>query len=544
MIFDEVNLPQARGGILAHNLQTGGRVIRKGALVDQDVMAALAAAGFERITIARLEPGDVPEGEAARRLGAALCSAYVSCSDDVHGRVNLLATVPGLLKINVPAIERLNFIDEAITIATLADLSNVAAGDMLATIKIIPFAVAGETLRLAEAIIAQSPDLLVIKPYRPLRAALILSTLPQLKDAAIEHTIEATRGRIESRSGSLLAPQIVPHETKALAAAITQALQDGAELVLVSGASAVTDRLDVAPAAIVAAGGVVTRFGMPVDPGNLICFGQIGAVQAIILPGCARSEKLNGIDWVLDRIFAGEPTDDAAIARMGVGGLLKEFPARPVPRAATSRGTGRAPRAKPRVAAIVLAAGLSRRMAPDNKLLLRLHDGRTMIEATIDHVLASHARPVFVVTGHDDAAVKSVIGKRRVSFVHADDYAQGMAASLRAGLAALPDDIGAALICLGDMPLVEPAILNRIIAAYDPDEGRSIAIPVHHGTRGNPRLWDRRYFPDMMSLQGDEGAKQILHTHMDQVVDVEISTPEVLQDLDDPAAIKAQGLFS
>ena len=148
-----------------------------------------------------------------------------------------------------------------------------------------------------------------------------------------------------------------------LTEAITALLSAGADLVLISGASAVTDRQDIAPAAIVAAGGEITHFGMPVDPGNLICFGRIGDRPVIILPGCARSPALNGIDWVLDRIFAGEILDSREIARMGVGGLLKEIEARPAPREAKKApGAGAAPRTLPRIAALVLAAGRSTRM--------------------------------------------------------------------------------------------------------------------------------------------------------------------------------------
>jgi molybdenum cofactor cytidylyltransferase len=252
-----------------------------------------------------------------------------------------------------------------------------------------------------------------------------------------------------------------PHETPPLKAAILSLLSGGAELILISGASAVTDRQDVAPRAIEAAGGTITHFGMPVDPGNLICFGRIGPLHAIVLPGCARSPKPNGIDWVLDLLFAGEPVEKADIARMGQGGLLKEFEARPAPRLRDKEtGFGAAPKAKPQIAAIVLAAGLSRRMG-SNKLLARLPNGKAMLAQTVEHTLASAAHPVLVVTGHQEADIRDTLAGLPVRFIHAENFATGMAESFRTGIAALSANIGAALIILGDMPLVTPATLDR-----------------------------------------------------------------------------------
>ena len=299
--------------------------------------------------------------------------------------------------------------------------------------------------------------------------------------------------------------------------------------------SAVTDRLDVAPQAIVAAGGEITHFGMPVDPGNLICFGVIESRPAIVLPGCARSPALNGIDWVLDRLFAGEPVGPSEVAAMGVGGLLKEIDTRPVPRnSREAAGFGKSPKARPRIAALVLAAGLSRRMGAANKLLAVMPDGRTMIAQTVDHVLASAAQPVFVVTGHQDGLIREALSNRPVRFIHAPDFHTGMAASLQAGVAALAGDIGAVMICLGDMPLVTRETFDRILSAHDAGEGRDIIIPTFDGQRGNPVLWGRRFFPELLNLSGDAGARQILHNHMEFVSECPVNTDSVLRDFDTP----------
>jgi len=514
------------GAILAHSLKSTDRVVPKGAVLDTDLIAALRRAGHETVTIARLEPGDVPEAEAARRLGAHFACAGLRVAAPVHGRVNVFAGQAGLFRLDAAAIDALNALDEAIALGTLPDAVPVADGDMLATLKIIPFAIAGAVMERAEALLARG-GLMRIEPFRPLRVGLVLSRLPQLKDAAIRNTIEATRRRVMARGGILLDPIETPHQTDPIRTAIADLLAAGAELVLIAGASAVTDRADVAPAAIVAAGGRIDRFGMPVDPGNLLCFGTIGAVPAIVLPGCARSPAQNGIDFVLDRVFAGEALDDAMIAGMGVGGLLKDFAPRPAPRVPRP-----ARPAAPRIAIVILAAGRSSRAAPDNKLLVRLPDGRALVAATVDHALAARADLVVVVTGHEADAVRDMLAGRSVRFVHADAFATGMAASLKAGIAALPDDVAAAIICLGDMPLVDAATLDRLIEAYDPDEERAIVVPTHHGRRGNPILWDRRFFGEIASLDGDAGARRILAQHVEQTAEVEMPDDSVLRDFD------------
>jgi molybdenum cofactor cytidylyltransferase len=252
-------------------------------------------------------------------------------------------------------------------------------------------------------------------------------------------------------------------------------------------------------------------------------------VPALVLPGCARSPSLNGIDLVLARLFAGEPAGRAEIARMGVGGLLKDFAPRPAPRAGDAKAHG--------VAAVILAAGLSRRMGPRNKLLLEDGAGLPMVARVADAVLASRAQPVSVVVGHQAGDVRRALAGRDVRFVEAADYAQGLSASLRAGLAAVPDDAAAVLVCLGDMPLVSAVQIDRLVEAYGPEEGRLIVVPTHRGKRGNPVLWDRRFFPEMAALSGDTGARGLLLRHADCVAEVDVGTESILVDFDTPEAL-------
>jgi molybdenum cofactor cytidylyltransferase len=528
MIFATFPLAEAEGTVLAHSHRLPDRVLKKGTVLDEAAIAALRAAGRTEIIAARLAPGDVPENEAADRMARAFDGPLLSRRRAVTGRVNLHADSPGLLRIDAAAIDRINLTDEAFTIATLPDFTQVVAGEMVATIKVIPFAVPGAALDAIERL-ARGTQAIALHKFARRTVGLVLSELPGLKQSVVEGTIEATDARIAHLGGTLLPPRRCPHDEAAIAAELHALIAEGADLLLVAGASATVDRRDVGPAGVVRAGGEITHFGMPVDPGNLICLGHIGALPALVLPGCARSPKANGIDQVLQRLFAGLPLGPAEIMRLGVGGLLKDTAARPLPRA---RAVAKEAPQPATIAAVVLAAGQSTRMAPYNKLLMADRSGKPMIARVVDNVLSSPARPVIVVTGHRAEDIRAAIGGRPVTFVHAERFADGLSASLKAGIAAVPAACRGAIVCLGDMPLVTGRMLDRLIAAHDPVEGRAIVVPIHQGQTGNPILWDRGYFPEILALAGDAGARSLLRRHMEQVAEIDMGDDAVLRDFD------------
>jgi molybdenum cofactor cytidylyltransferase len=193
------------------------------------------------------------------------------------------------------------------------------------------------------------------------------------------------------------------------------------------------------------------------------------------------------------------------------------------------------------VAAIILAAGRSTRMGARNKLLICDGSGCTMIGRVVEAVLASQASEALLVTGHqaDDvaqAARDASNGSPRLRIIRALDFAQGLSASLRAGIQAL-SHASATLVCLGDMPLVTPAMLDRLIAAYDPQAGNTIIVPVYQGRRGNPVLWDRRFFSAIVDLSGDQGARSLLVQHAEHVTELDCHDDAVLRDFDTPDAL-------
>lgn len=328
MKFGPIDVATARDAILAHAVKTRGLRFKKGHVLAAEDVAALRDAGLQSIVAARLEAGDVPEDIAAARLAAALCGARVRAQAPFTGRCNLVADVAGLVALDPGAIDAVNDVDEALTVATLPPWQPVTAGEMIATIKIIPFSVP-QTLLDAGVAAARAP--IAVRPYRALRVAVCSTLLPALKPATIEKTLQALDARLRPAGSTIVADSRVPHETPALGAALRRLPPN--DLVIVFGASAITDRRDVIPAAVEAAGGHVDQLGMPVDPGNLLLLGRFTtngrSVPLIGAPGCARSPKENGFDFVLRRLMVGDRLEPRDLRRMGVGGLLHEIATRP-----------------------------------------------------------------------------------------------------------------------------------------------------------------------------------------------------------------------
>jgi molybdenum cofactor cytidylyltransferase len=273
-----------------------------------------------------------------------------------------------------------------------------------------------------------------------------------------------------------------------------------------------------------------------VDPGNLLMLGRLGATSVIGVPGCARSLKPSGFDWVLQRVCAGVAVSAEDVAAMGVGGLLDEISIRPTPRSeAQARPEDAGTRiAGARIAAVVLAAGRASRMG-ENKLIAEL-DGEPIVRRTVRAALASRARPVIVVTGHEAEAVRAALAGLDVQFAHNPDFADGMSTSLRVGIAAA-GAVHAALVCLGDMPRLEGRHLDAVIDAFRAGDPDQIIVPTADRKRGNPVLWPSGYFTEIAELSGDVGARALLSRHADHVRLLAIDDPAILVDVDTPDAL-------
>jgi molybdenum cofactor cytidylyltransferase len=529
MKFGPASPADAVGGVTVHTLRQGSLVLKKGTTIGPAEVEALTKAGVAEVVVVRLEPGDVSEDTAAAGIAQAVAGDGVNVERAFTGRANLFAGRAGVLVVDRARVDRINGVDEAITFATLAAFKPVVEGEMIATVKIIPFGVEAK-LRDA-AVAAASGGALRIAPYVIKRVGVVSTLLPGLAPKVIEKTLRVTAERLAPAGAAIMAERRVPHDETALKAAIRELLGLGAELVIVFGASAIADRRDVIPAAISGIGGSIEHFGMPVDPGNLLLIGNAGGIPVLGAPGCARSPVENGFDWVLMRLLAGLKVTRAELTGMGVGGLLMEIVTRPQPRESLVTDSNR------NVAAIILAAGRSTRMGGPNKLLAEL-GGKPLVRIVTEQALASKASGVTVVTGHQAEQVEKALAGLKVKFVRNPDFAEGLAGSVKAGIAAVPDDADGAVICLGDMPLISADLIDRLIEAFAPDRGNLIAVPVSDGRRGNPVLWSRRFFNELMTLDGDIGARHLIARHGEAVAEVPVEGHGAFLDIDTPQALE------
>ncbi|MBI3733847.1 MAG: molybdopterin-binding protein [Chloroflexi bacterium] len=312
------------GKILCHNIADaqGHKALHKGARVGEKELAQLRALGLREVTVAALEPGDVHEDEAAERLTRACAGDGVALSEASGGRANLLAARAGVLKVNADALFEVNRI-EGLTIATLPRDRVVAARRMVATIKIIPFAVPERELARAEAIGVAHGGLIAVRAMPPAQVGVLLTGGEPARERVLKSFAPAIRSRIEELGSAALEVVYAPHQSEAIAGALLRLRAAGAALIVIAGETSIMDREDVTPRGIAQAGGRIEHYGAPVEPGNLLLLAYLDdALPVIGAPGCVRSRDLNVVDLILPRLLAGERLTRADIAQLGDGGLL------------------------------------------------------------------------------------------------------------------------------------------------------------------------------------------------------------------------------
>jgi len=530
MKFGPVPVAEAEGAILAHSARLTGRILKKGHILTASDLGLFTDDGITEITVARLEKDDVGENDAAAAITKALAGQHVTAGKAFTGRCNLIADVQGLITFDRDRLDNINLANESVTIATMPTMDITSPAQLIATIKIIPFAIPKSVLDAVLKIAGEEP-LVEIAPFELKKIGLILTRLPGMKESILDKTLQTAVARVQEFGSEITMEIRCEHTEKDVVDAITETNSKSCDIILIFGASAVVDRADVLPAAVVAAGGSVDHFGMPVDPGNLLFIGGIDDTPLVGMPGCARSPKLNGFDWVLWRLLANIPISSRDIMLMGSGGLLKEISERGQLRQDSSEPKAQA--REPKIAGLLLAAGSSRRMGKENKLLTDV-DGTAMVTRVAKQITASQAEGLMVVTGHEKDQVELALKNYATGFVHNPDFADGLSTSLKTGLRALPDNIDGAIVCLGDMPLVKAEHIDQLIRAFDPVEGRSICVPVHGRKRGNPVVWSKRFITEILSVTGDIGARHLLEEHADQVIEVAIEQDGVLFDIDTP----------
>lgn len=543
MIFDQWPCEDAAGVVLAHTLKLPNGVIKKGATLTVEDTKSMLEAGISSILGAKIESTDQDENFAAQSIAQSLAGPLLKVGKPMGGRCNLYARNKGVVQVDKARIDAINLCDGAIAVSTLPQYADAMAEQTVATVKIIPFAVPQTLVEHCVDIAQGDPKVsaaVQLNAYQQRRIGLILTHAPGLKSTVLDSTREVTRQRIKSMGCDLVWEKRCSHQMGDISNALGEALASDCDIVLISGATVTADVGDLVPTAILSNGGEIDQFGMPVEPGNMLLLAHIGRLTIINLPGCSRSPKLNGLDWVLQRLLADIAITPRDIRLMGVGGLIKDLPRvrRAKERLSESAVSHSIGGRVPAVAAVILAAGCSRRMGKQNKLLLEV-EGVSMVEQIVATAQASDVEQVIVVTGHEAERIEQLLGNTDATLVQNPDYATGMASSLRTGLNAVADGIDGALILLADMPYVSSEQINELIAEFNPLIERDIVAPFKDGRRGNPVLWASRYFDEIKTLTGDIGARSLLQEYAANIWDVPVNSDEVFIDFDTPEDLTA-----
>ncbi len=324
MKFERVPLRAALGHVLGHNVSHAGRrVLRKGLVIGPREVAELGELGVSSIYTARLEPTDVAEDVASRRIGSRLAERGALDAEIAHGgRVSLRARATSLVSLSPERLLELNLID-GVTLATLPNHSVVEPRQIVATLKVIPFALPEESVQAAERLALAG--VLDCRPIPVRRVRLLIGGAEDRRQRLLSTFEPPLRARLAGLGVVDVEAEYVAlggEPEQALSNALGRQLDAGAQLVIVAGETATMDWDDLAPQAIRRAGGRVEVLGAPVFPGNLLLLGYRGGAAILGAPGCVRSRERNIVDLILPRLLLGESLGPREIAELGSGGML------------------------------------------------------------------------------------------------------------------------------------------------------------------------------------------------------------------------------
>jgi len=336
MKFEPVPLSEAKGKILGHNIAgaNGQRLLRKGKPLTEKDLDKLRQLGRSSVYVAEIETDDVEENQAARRVAEAVCGTGLHLTGVSSGRANLLANEQGILRIDIERLAQINDRD-GITLATLMTNSPVPVRQIVATIKIIPYAVPESVVRAVEAIANGNHSIIRMDALAPQKIGMILSGSTSIHEKLVAD-FGPLRNRIDKLGSSVTRTDFVALDDESdeasLASMLNEQIDSGISMILLAGETAIMDSHDIVPRAVKRAGGYIESVGAPVDPGNLLMLAYIGDVPVVGAPGCARSRKTNIVDWILPRLLVGDRLTRRDIVALGHGGLLQDISERGMPR--------------------------------------------------------------------------------------------------------------------------------------------------------------------------------------------------------------------
>ncbi len=526
---------ESLGSVIAQTYNLPGKTISKGTFVTSDIVDYFKEDDVQNILCAVPDSDDIHEDEAANIISNAIDRSHLYTESASTGRVNFKSRSLCLVRYERELIKEVNLIDESIAFSIVEHNQLLAKNDLIATLKIIPFFTQKRYVDQVISILAKN-ELFKTHSLNKKEVSLIQTSFEWQKKSMFKATSNVTRNRLEALDCSLNEEKLIRHDFEVLRSEIRSSIESGIDILLISGASAIIDRSDYIPKAILSEGGEIIQYGLAVDPGNLLLVGKIGKTAIIGMPGCARSPKLNGFDWVLQLLMADIPVVKEELAQMGAGGLLMEIASRPLPRALAKNVN----KQEKKIMGIILAAGNSTRMGKDNKLLKNI-DGSPLIRNIALEITKSDLDSCSIVLGYQSDKVADVIKDLNINLILNPLWKEGQASSLKAALNSLTSSYSDLLIMLGDLPGIKSGHINRIIEEHLSSENRSskITIPSFKGETGHPVIWGRSFFHDLSYLEGDVGGRVLFDQHPAAINLIEMDDPSVVTDTDTPEDFKS-----
>ena len=530
MKIENLDPRESKGSILAQSYNLSERKLSKGTRVSKAIVELLNKENIKSILCAVPDENDMDEDAAAEAISNAIDRNRIYAEEASTGRVNFRTPALGVVRYNRELIKKINLVDESIAFSIVEHNQLLAKNDLIATLKIIPFFASKIYVERVVALLSKY-EIFKIHRLEEKKVDFIQTYYNWQKRSIFKATSNVTRSRLDALGCLLEKETLIPHDHESLCSEIKSSLDSGAQVLLISGASAITDRSDYIPRAILSVGGEIIQYGLAVDPGNLLLIGQIGSTTVIGMPGCARSPKLNGFDWVLQLLMANIPITKEELADMGAGGLLMEIASRPLPRALSKSVYKRGKK----IMGVILAAGNSTRMGKDNKLLRNVGDA-SLVRNTAVEMLNSDVDSCSIVLGYQSDKVAEVIKDLNISLILNPLWQEGQASSLKAALNTLDDTYSDLLIMLGDLPGVKSRHINTIIEEHLLTNNRrsKITIPSFNGKKGNPVIWGRSFFPDLSNLEGDAGGRALFNHHPAAINLLDMDDPAGVTDTDTP----------
>ncbi len=521
---------ESLGSVIAQTYNLPGKTISKGTFMTSEIVDYFKEGDVQNILCAVPENDDIHEDEAANIISNAIDRSHLYTESASTGRVNFKSRSLCLVRYERELIKEVNLVDESIAFSIVEHNQLLAKNDLIATLKIIPFFTQKKYVDQVISILAKN-ELFKTHSLNKKEVSLIQTSFEWQKKSMFKATSNVTRNRLEALDCSLNEEKLIRHDFELIRSEIRSSIESGIDILLISGASAIIDRFDYIPKAILSEGGEIIQYGLAVDPGNLLLIGKVDNTTVIGMPGCARSPKLNGFDWVLQLMMADIPINREELADMGAGGLLMEIASRPLPRALARSVSKR----EKKVMGVILAAGNSTRMGKDNKLLKNVGDA-PLIRNTAIEMLKSDLDTCSIVLGYQSDKVAAVIKDLDIRLILNPMWEEGQASSLRAAINTLDATYSDLLIMLGDLPGIKSSHINSIIEEHLLTDNRKskITIPSFEGQKGNPVIWGRSFFHDLLNLEGDVGGRTLFSEHPAAINILEMDDPWVVTDADTP----------